>query len=201
MIDLIYGQITTTAAARFDGKWLQRECHVSTCKQTNRQTLFRSSPGRQRPTILADTRYWPNIGLMLGQCRRQWVNIFPALIQYITFADKYPCRCLAISMHQRMHNAWKNQPNDGNRRPSLDHRHAIAVCVAQLFLIVGRSNSSTFLLSITFQHCTLYCRLLQGYYGQHQCLYWQWYCSGSTCTDMGATLAPLSCGGTRVLQW
>ena len=32
-------------------------------------------------TVLANTRRWPNVVLMLGQRRRWWANILPALDQ------------------------------------------------------------------------------------------------------------------------
>ena len=36
--------------------------------------------------IPANTRRWPNVGLMLGQRRRRWANISPTLGQCIVFA-------------------------------------------------------------------------------------------------------------------
>ena len=37
----------------------------------------------------ANTRRWPNVGLMLGQRRRRWANVSPTLGQHLVFAG-YP---------------------------------------------------------------------------------------------------------------
>ena len=36
----------------------------------------------------ANTRHWPNVGLMLGQRRRRWNNISPTLSQHLVFVWK-----------------------------------------------------------------------------------------------------------------
>ena len=38
----------------------------------------------------ADTRYWAIGGSMLGQCRRRWANIEPAMAQGLVCAGKTP---------------------------------------------------------------------------------------------------------------
>ena len=43
----------------------------------------------------ANTRRWPNVGLMLGQRRRRWANVCPTFVQRLVFAGKW----LTINMY------------------------------------------------------------------------------------------------------
>ena len=45
---------------------------------------------RPLPTVIipANTRHWPNVGLMLGQRRRRWPDIGPTLCRCFVFSGK-----------------------------------------------------------------------------------------------------------------
>ena len=47
-------------------------------------------------------RYWPNAGLILGQRRRRWPNIKPALGVRLVFVEKTASLCVIVKSSDRL---------------------------------------------------------------------------------------------------
>ena len=80
----------------------------------------------------ASTRYWTNAGLMLGQQRRHWASISPALVQCLVFAGTACLKRSLIPPQQKRdieHVLVKCWPIVNDAGPTLKQHKSIVTCL------------------------------------------------------------------------